>query len=80
MSGMRALVQEDFAGFQAGCLHADFTARGEYYCLRRPDYPNGWYDPINHTGARSASVGGRYWSRLFAPCTSPTCWCWANTK
>lgn len=57
MLGMRTLVQEDFTGFGAGYLHADFTARGEYYYLRRTDYPNGWYDPINHTGARPGRLG-----------------------
>jgi len=56
MAGMLKLVDEDFSAFDVGHLFADFTAQGEYYCLPRPAYPNGWYDPINHTGGRAGRL------------------------
>ncbi|MFQ6048844.1 MAG: hypothetical protein ACE5K7_05720, partial [Phycisphaerae bacterium] len=56
MAIMRTIVEEDFSSFAPGHLFADFTARGEYYCLPRPSYPNGWYDPINHTGGRPGGL------------------------
>ena len=56
MAGMRKLVDEDFSMFDVGHLFADFTAQGEYYHLPRPTCPNGWYDPINHTGGRAGRL------------------------
>jgi hypothetical protein len=55
MPSTRKLSGEDLSDLWSGHLRAGFIAREEYCCLHRPDWPNGWYDPIDHADGRPGS-------------------------
>jgi len=48
----RTILDENFNSWPTGPLPADYTPRGEYYCLPTAPRADGWHDPINHTGRK----------------------------
>jgi len=44
------LLSENFSKWPRGPLPADYTPRGEYFCLDAAPRADDWHDPINRTG------------------------------